>query len=117
VLEVNDHPSLNIYFEKEFMGGKKPTEEDICPVDLMVKSTVVIDTIELARKKHSSIEEIDEFESLTKIHPNADCESSAIATVLQQLRTLFYKLCPIKSKSFISCGCFEKLITLNFFSK
>jgi hypothetical protein len=55
VLEVNDHPSLNIYFEKEFMGGKKPTEEDICPVDLMVKSTVVIDTIELARKKHSSI--------------------------------------------------------------
>ena len=50
-MEVNDHPSLNIYFEKEFMSGKKMGEEDLCPVDLMVKSTVVLDTIELARKK------------------------------------------------------------------
>ena len=99
------------------MSGKKMGEEDLCPVDLMVKSTVVLDTIELARKKQSSIESLDEFESLTKIHPNEGCDSAGIATVLQHLRSLFYKLCPIKTKSSITSGNFEKLITTPFFSK
>lgn len=49
-LEVNASPSLNMYFEKDEYdtGGKKTvelTEEDICPVDLYVKSKVVTDCI------------------------------------------------------------------------
>ena len=35
VLEINDHPSLNIYFSNAPpMSGTKYNEEDICPVDL-----------------------------------------------------------------------------------
>lgn len=47
VLEVNDHPSLNIYFDssKEAMGQREMTDEDICPVDLHVKSRLVKDVI------------------------------------------------------------------------
>jgi len=47
VLEVNDHPSLDIHFKKEFMGPK-PTEEDIDPCDLYVKSKVVEDAVKIA---------------------------------------------------------------------
>lgn len=54
VLEVNDHPSLNIYFDKEYMSGKKQDELDICPVDLFVKTTVVTDTVNLARKSRQT---------------------------------------------------------------
>jgi hypothetical protein len=45
VLELNDNPSLDIYFSSEYMSGKKPTDEDICPVDFHVKSKVVTDTL------------------------------------------------------------------------
>ena len=70
VLEVNDHPSLDIYFKKEFMGGPKPTEEDICPVDFYVKSRVVRDAVAIASQKKSTIENTDTYNSLEKILPN-----------------------------------------------
>ena len=54
------------------MSGKKHSEEEICPVDLYVKSTVVRDTITLVRKKKESIQDIDEWESLNKIHPDEE---------------------------------------------
>ena len=51
ILEVNDHPSLNIYFDKEYMSHRVMTEEDVCPLDLYVKSRVTKDTILMAKKK------------------------------------------------------------------
>jgi hypothetical protein len=117
LLEINDSPSLNIYFDKEFMSGKKKTEEDICPVDLYVKSTVVRDCVTLCKKKKESIEEIDEWESLSKIHPNEDCESSQMYFITQNLRELFYAIAAVKNKSTISTGCFEKLSKTNFIAK
>ena len=54
ILEVNDHPSLNIYFDTSFMQTRKMEEEDICQVDLYVKSRVVTDSIKLAKKKDCS---------------------------------------------------------------
>lgn len=52
ILEVNDHPSMNIYFQKDeySLQGKKQTEpddQDLCEVDLHVKSTVVTDAINI----------------------------------------------------------------------
>ena len=45
ILEVNNNPSLNIYFDAEAMSGKRMYESDICQVDLYVKSRVVSDTV------------------------------------------------------------------------
>ena len=70
VLEVNDHPSLNIYFDTSTgLEKQEMTEEDICQVDLHVKSRLVTDVVSLARKKRSDIMEISEHGSLTKVHP------------------------------------------------
>jgi hypothetical protein len=62
ILEVNDHPSLNIYFDKEYMSHRVMTEEDVCPLDLYVKSRVTRDTIILAKK--TAISEIKSYNSL-----------------------------------------------------
>ena len=49
ILEVNDHPSLNIYFDTSTaIEEKEMTDEDICPVDFLVKSTLVTDTLHLS---------------------------------------------------------------------
>ena len=52
LLEINYSPSLNIYFELNQedprIEKKEPTEDDICPVDLYVKSKLVRDTFLLA---------------------------------------------------------------------
>lgn len=70
VLEVNDHPSLNIYFDTSTgLEKQEMTEEDICQVDLHVKSRLVTDVVGLARKKRDDIMEISEHGSLTKVHP------------------------------------------------
>lgn len=41
VLEINDNPSLDIYFDTLFMQHKAHDEADVCPVDLYVKARVV----------------------------------------------------------------------------
>lgn len=71
ILEVNDHPSLNIYFDTNVgMESVPHTDDDICPVDYMVKSKLVKDTILLCKKKRSTVQELTEFGSLRKIHPS-----------------------------------------------
>ena len=79
ILEVNDHPSLNIYFDTSFMEAKKNTEEDICEVDLFVKSRLVTDTIRMVKQKRSELAQTHEFGSLTRLHP-ADMDSWEEAT-------------------------------------
>jgi hypothetical protein len=39
LLEINDHPSLDIYLEKDFMGGGLP--KSLSKIDLHVKKTVI----------------------------------------------------------------------------
>ena len=77
VLEVNDHPSLNIYFQSEetfVVGQVKPvkpelTDEDICPVDYLVKSRLTKDVILLVKQPKETVASTSHFNSLTKIHP------------------------------------------------
>lgn len=64
------------------MGGKKPTDEDICQVDMYVKTRLVADVVTLCRKSADKREEIDEFGSLTKIYPNEDDDASSYSSVL-----------------------------------
>lgn len=87
ILEVNDHPSLNIYHSTEAMGGSKHTDEDICETDLYVKTKVVTDCINLCMKKISTIQEIDCMGSLSKILPNsADEDADGLNSLMQSLR-------------------------------
>ena len=51
------------------MGSKKMEDSDICPVDYYVKSTLMIDSIKLAKKKFSTVQETNDFGCLHRIHP------------------------------------------------
>ena len=59
VLEVNDHPSLNIFFDPEEIGWELMTDNDIDCVDYYVKTRLVTDCIQIVtgREQH--------FQSLT----------------------------------------------------
>lgn len=48
LLEINDHPSLNIYLEKDYMGGGMG--KALSSIDLYVKKMVVGDAIKLIKK-------------------------------------------------------------------
>ena len=50
LLEINTSPSLNIFFDnsKNFMERVELTDDDICQVNLYIKSRIVQDTILLA---------------------------------------------------------------------
>ena len=74
ILEINNNPSLNIYFDPETMSTKRKDENDICQVDLYVKSRLVTDTILLAKKNYKSIKETQKFRGLYRIHPNDEAE-------------------------------------------
>jgi hypothetical protein len=65
VLEINDNPSLDIYFDQLFMQHKVHNESDICPVDLYVKARVVTDAIKLSMLESPP----SKMASLTKIYP------------------------------------------------
>ena len=71
ILEINDHPSLNIYFDKEYMSVKKMEESDICQVDLYVKAGLVTDVVKLAKKRLETVQETDELGGLHRIHPSS----------------------------------------------
>lgn len=112
ILEINDHPSLNIYFDTSAgMDHAVMTDADICQVDFHVKSRLVRDTILLTKKKRVTVEQTREFGTLTKIHPSEESGESAIDmySLVRQLRTVFYSLTPIKTKAQITSQNFEKL--------
>lgn len=112
MLEVNDHPSLNIYFDssKEAMGQREMTDEDICQVDLYVKSRLVKDVIMLTKKKRDTVAETPEFGSLTQIHPDESLEGTVgMYNLVHNLRQVFYNLCKRGNKAEITSQLFEKL--------
>ena len=114
LLEINTSPSLNIYFEtaRNFMERVEMQEEDICQVNLYVKSRVVTDTIHLANSENLS--EIEEFRSLQRIHPGND---SAFYNLVTALRAIFLRLTPSKTNASITDQNFQKLYTTSFIKK
>lgn len=107
ILEINGNPSLSIYYDDSAgMEHKKHTEEDVNLTDLYVNSQVVQDAIMLAKKSRASLDETEEYGSLSKVHPN---EQATVYHNLVGLRQLFYDLAPIKNKTSITMQSFEKL--------
>jgi hypothetical protein len=66
LLEINDHPSLDIYLEKDFMGGGGP--KTLSKIDLHVKKTVLKDAIKVTKKKES----VETMGSLVRLDAKAD---------------------------------------------
>ena len=98
-MEVNDHPSLNIYFsDNDRMEGKRYTDEDICQVDYYVKTRLVQDTLDLVRKARSTVADTNDFRSLTKIHPPFE-EGGDMYSLVRDLHSVFYSLCTIRDKA------------------
>ena len=115
VLEVNDHPSLNIYFDTSTgLEKQELTEEDICQVDLHVKSRLVTDVVGLARKKRDAILELSEFGSLTKVHPESITQRDGaveVDSIVRNLRTVMKNITPMRNKLSVTAQVFEKLYT------
>ena len=74
------------------MQHKAHNPEDICPVDLYVKSRVLRDAIKLANGAK-------EFSSLSQIYP---CENEELTEIVIDLQNLFYKIAKIRQKDKIS---------------
>ena len=112
ILEVNDHPSLSIYFDPGFMGSRgRMSEQDIEEVDLFVKARVVKDTIKLAKKK--SLENVQEYESLSQVYPVASV--GGYAQVLSDLQMIFYTQTNLREKGKLSSNQFSRLADKPFF--
>ena len=90
------------------------TDDDICQVDLYVKSRLVKDVINLAKKKRDSLADISEFGCLTQIHPDGDYEAAVdMFDLVTKLRTIFYSLCKRNDKTGITSQQFERLYNKN----
>jgi hypothetical protein len=100
LLEINDHPSLNIFLEKDYMGGGMG--KTLSKIDVYVKKTIIGDSIRLAKKKSSVLSDIERFRSLEKIYPNTEDPSRNVNDTLQTLRRVFYDLASLKQKSQIT---------------
>ncbi len=88
------------------MGEHKEfTDDDICPVDLHVKTRLVNDVIRLCKKSRESVQELSEYGSLTKIHPegieNAE-DAVEIYPLIRNIRDIFYNITPIKNKKVVT---------------
>eukprot|EP00347_Sterkiella_histriomuscorum_P015864 403355394 len=92
LLEINDHPSLNIFLEKDYMGGGMG--KSLSQIDLYVKKRVVGDSIKLSKKSSQQLRDLQEFRSLTKIYPDEQDESSEVARLMNKLRQIYYEIAP-----------------------
>ena len=72
LLEINDHPSMNIYDCKEILGCDHESCE-ISQTDLYVKTQVMRDALKIMlRAKREHLSEIQEYRSLIRIYPSED---------------------------------------------
>ena len=110
LLEVNDNPSLYIYLEKDYMGGG--VEKEISRVDLDVKSEVVADAIELAKKNAFP----EQFKSYKRLLGMDDNGVSPVHDNLMKLLSLFESLTQIKNRKHLGISGFTKLAMRPYFA-
>lgn len=103
LLEINNNPSLNIEHELE-VAKSGP----ISPVDLMVKSMVVEDAINLVRKKPEKQLELEEFKSYEKVFNGNEAEIEGME-VIGKILEIYGKLSGFKFKETLGATKFVKL--------
>ena len=112
LLEINNSPSLNIMFEKDFMSDE---ENEISEIDKDIKMPMLTDTLHLARlyaRNREALEEIIEYNSLTKIYFNYVFNPNEAFNVLWNLKIIYNSLTGTKGKGSLTNGQFIKLYSL-----
>jgi hypothetical protein len=89
ILELNDHPSLNIYHEKGFMNSKAKEES---PIDELIKCKVGQDAIDLVCMKKKQRTDIDEYNEMQKCFDDNNLEGGGVTEFIDNTKLLMYKL-------------------------
>jgi tubulin polyglutamylase TTLL11 len=97
LLEINDNPSLDIFHSTDYMGGGGP--KNISKVDLEVKSLALSSAIKIAKMSESKRTSFEEGYSYIKIF-----YQTAAVVNFNKLRELFYSVCLIKNRTYITSG-------------
>lgn len=106
VLEINDHPSLNIVMCKVPMGCRH-LDCPVSNVDLVVKKEVIGDLYQIMRN-NNQVE--DRFMSYSRIFPLKKSADERVYGEFKKLRNFFYGLCNSKDGlNSLSAASFEKL--------
>jgi hypothetical protein len=104
LLEINNHPSLNIEFESAHFAG--PDQIDRSIIDEHIKSIVVIGAIELALNPVETQVELDGYHNYTRVLP-MDSRYDTEIGFLSRLWRLFDHLTGIRGCKTISAGRFR----------
>ncbi|CAI2363799.1 unnamed protein product [Moneuplotes crassus] len=113
LLEINNNPSLNILFEKDFMNS---SDSEISQIDLDIKKPMLSDAIQLAQlfaKDRSSLDDIVQHNSLTKIYYDSVFSPRTEFDVQHSCKIIYNSLSGLKGKSCLTSGQFAKLYTLS----
>ena len=107
LIEINDHPSLNTYLCKAYMGCNHK-DCAVSPVDAYVKKQVVSDAITLVMKaRKMGVENIeDRFNNLRRVFPCRDSADVEIFESVRELRHFFLLL--TKGKENMTGSDFEQ---------
>jgi hypothetical protein len=110
LIEINNSPSMNIMFSKEFM----PAEDDIelSEIDQEIKLPVLSDAFQLAslyRKDNEWLDTIEEHNSLIKIYSNDIFDPDPEFNVLHNLKIIYNTLTGTKGRQSLNSGQFTKM--------
>ena len=111
MLEINNSPSLNIMFEKDFCSEEKELSE----IDQEIKTPLLSDTLQLAslyRKDRAALDLIEEHNSLQKIYSDSVFDPESEFDIMQNLLIIYNKLTGTKGKAAIGSSQFAKLFTI-----
>ena len=101
---------MNILFEKEF----SEEEPELWEIDKEIKLPLISDVIELAnmfRKDNSSLDSIEQHNSLNKIYSNSVFKPDSDLNVQHNLKRIYNSCSGLKGKASITSGQFSKMFT------
>mmetsp|Transcript_5660 Transcript_5660/g.4871 ORF Transcript_5660/g.4871 Transcript_5660/m.4871 type:complete len:309 (+) Transcript_5660:352-1278(+) len=110
LLEINNSPSLNIMYEKDFMSG----ESELCKIDQEIKQPMLSDVLQLAnvyRKNRDALNGVDEHNSLSKIYCNSVFDPDEEFNVFPNLKIIYNSLTGIRGRSSLTSSQFMKLFS------
>ena len=102
ILEINDHPSLNINLEKE---GDKGLIKEVSEIDKYIKVKILGEAIKFMKKKNIDRSSVEKFKGYHKLLPSNEYEG--FDSFYQAMR-IFNHLVG-KKANFITMSKFAKL--------
>lgn len=100
ILEINEYPSFNIFFETDENSKDKDSSEEqiLSQVDLHVKKNVMNDALKVAVTKNRSPENDNSHKNMKRILPCKDKDHSRVYLQISKIRQLFSVLSQDQSR-------------------